>query len=79
MHAFLATLAKDRLQEFDRGRRKFDRDLRQLQELDHWGIHLVVALLLILTQASLLFCVGVLVLTSSPSTTCHFDLIRFYG
>ena len=68
--AFLAMLVKGWLQEFDRGWRKYtvahlraqERE-RRLQELERWRLHELVALLPILTQASvLIFCVGLLVL-----------------
>ena len=68
--AFLAMLVKGWLQEFDRGWRKYtvahlraqERE-RRLQELEHWKLHELVALLPILIQGSLLlFCIGLLVL-----------------
>ena len=68
--AFLAMLVKGWLQEFDRGWRKYtvahlraqERE-RRLQELEHWKLHELVALLPILIQGSLLlFCIGLIVL-----------------
>ena len=68
--AFLAMLVKGWLQEFDRGWRAYtvahlcaqERE-RRLQELEHWKLHEIIALLPILIQWSLLlFCVGLIVL-----------------
>ena len=68
--AFLAMLVKGWLREFDRGWRTYtvahlraqERE-RRLQELEHWKLYELVALLPILIQGSLLlFCIGLLVL-----------------
>src|SRR5258706_2719160 len=68
--AFLAILVKGWLQEFDRGCRKYtvahlraqERE-RRLQELKHWKLDELVALLPILIQGSLLlFCIGLIAL-----------------
>src|SRR5258706_3612047 len=68
--AFLAILVKGWLQEFDRGCRKYtvahlraqERE-RRLQELKHWKLDELVALLPILIQGSLLlFCIRLIAL-----------------
>ena len=92
--ASLAMLVKSWLQEFDRGWRTYtvahlraqERE-RRLQELERWRLRELVALLPILTQASvLIFCVGLLVLIFPlhlpsailPSLTFMFGA-GFYG